>query len=76
MHETTHPESHHSRTTPWIWAWLASIMALLAVGVLVTPAAAPVPDLVRWPLLAGAVAVGGASTLLYIRADRDGGASA
>jgi hypothetical protein len=73
--DTTSTETHRS-STAWLWAWLASIMAFLAVGVLVTPAAAPIPDIVRWPLLAGAVVLCGGMTWRYIQATRNGGVPA
>jgi hypothetical protein len=72
MSTNTPPERQHSRVTPWLWAWLATITALLAVGVLVSPAAATVPDPLRVTLLGGSLFVGAATTWKYIEADRRG----
>jgi hypothetical protein len=72
MSTNTPTERQHSRVTPWLWAWLASIMAFLAVGVLVSPAAATVPDALRGTLLVGSCVMAGATTVKYLEAERRG----
>lgn len=72
MTETAHPESHHSRTTPWLWVALVAVLAVGTIATVALPTAGSAP---LWPRVAGAVGLA-AGLYCWEQSGRDGGDAA